>query len=187
MVWAVWISKTREILSFSTYGSIKKRASSPLFLWYEEQDGLFSGRREEIAQRNSQNTDGYVTGGPKFILRLEGLVIFLLGSLLYFCQKSNSWYIFALLFFAPDVSLLAYLVGKKTGAFFYNLFHSYLTPLGLGVILFWMHQWELCDLVSIWVAHVGFDRALGFGLKYGQGFKFTHLGRIGKKPLSEAV
>ena len=31
----------------------------------------------------------------------------------------------------------------------------------------------------IWLAHIGFDRALGYGLKYAAGFTFTHLGVIG--------
>jgi hypothetical protein len=30
------------------------------------------------------------------------------------------------------------------------------------------------------MAHIGIDRALGYGLKYSAGFGFTHLGRIGK-------
>lgn len=29
-------------------------------------------------------------------------------------------------------------------------------------------------------ADFGFDRMLGYGLKYSEGFKFTHLGIIGK-------
>lgn len=32
----------------------------------------------------------------------------------------------------------------------------------------------------IWAAHSGLDRALGFGLKVGQDFGATHLGRIGR-------
>jgi hypothetical protein len=36
------------------------------------------------------------------------------------------------------------------------------------------------SLAIIWLAHIGFDRALGYGLKYAAGFGFTHLGRIGK-------
>jgi len=32
----------------------------------------------------------------------------------------------------------------------------------------------------IWITHIGFDRALGYGLKYSAGFKFTHLGVIGQ-------
>lgn len=36
------------------------------------------------------------------------------------------------------------------------------------------------SIAMIWLAHIGIDRALGYGLKYSRGFGFTHLGRIGK-------
>ena len=36
------------------------------------------------------------------------------------------------------------------------------------------------SIAMIWLAHIGFDRALGYGLKYSDGFGFTHLGRIGR-------
>jgi hypothetical protein len=40
--------------------------------------------------------------------------------------------------------------------------------------------WPIAGSVAlIWLAHIGFDRALGYGLKYKAGFGFTHLGRIG--------
>ena len=38
----------------------------------------------------------------------------------------------------------------------------------------------LLSISMIWLAHIGFDRTLGYGLKYSAGFGFTHLGRIGK-------
>jgi len=34
-------------------------------------------------------------------------------------------------------------------------------------------------------AHIGFDRALGYGLKYSKGFGYTHLGRIGNAKKDE--
>jgi hypothetical protein len=37
------------------------------------------------------------------------------------------------------------------------------------------------SIAMIWLAHIGIDRALGYGLKYSAGFGFTHLGRIGKE------
>ena len=42
------------------------------------------------------------------------------------------------------------------------------------------------QIAAIWVAHVGFDRALGYGLKYADGFGFTHLGLKGRaaRPLT---
>jgi hypothetical protein len=35
-------------------------------------------------------------------------------------------------------------------------------------------------IALIWLAHAGFDRLLGYGLKYPTAFTDTHLGRIGK-------
>jgi hypothetical protein len=35
-------------------------------------------------------------------------------------------------------------------------------------------------LAAIWVAHIGLDRVLGYGLKLEGGFEQTHLGLIGK-------
>jgi hypothetical protein len=40
----------------------------------------------------------------------------------------------------------------------------------------------LVVLGALWLAHSGFDRMLGYGLKSPDGFSFTHLGRIGKHP-----
>jgi hypothetical protein len=34
-------------------------------------------------------------------------------------------------------------------------------------------------IALIWANHIGIDRMLGYGLKYAEGFRFTHLGRIG--------
>ncbi|MEF9606012.1 DUF4260 family protein, partial [Paracoccus sp. PXZ] len=34
---------------------------------------------------------------------------------------------------------------------------------------------------GLWLAHVGFDRVLGYGLKLPSGFRDTHLGRIGRE------
>ncbi|MGZ8984451.1 MAG: DUF4260 family protein [Methylotenera sp.] len=43
------------------------------------------------------------------------------------------------------------------------------------------HWLLLCLLCAgvVWCAHIGFDCALGYGLKYSTGFYFTHLGIIG--------
>ena len=42
------------------------------------------------------------------------------------------------------------------------------------------------SIAMIWLAHIGFDRALGYGLKYVSGFGFTHLGRIGQSGRSDS-
>jgi hypothetical protein len=83
---------------------------------------------------------------------------------------------FALLFLAPDVSLLGYMrsAGKNTAAF-YNLVHSYMLPLVLG-LLAWSQDLRLAgQLALIWLAHISFDRCLGFGLKFPEEFRNTHI------------
>ena len=123
---------------------------------------------------------GGATGGVRLVLRLEGVMILLLSLSLY-QRLAGSWEIFALCFLLPDISFAGYLLGPKAGAFTYNCAHSYVGPLLCAALGFLMgsHVWLL--VVLIWSAHVGFDRALGYGLKYSEGFGFTHLGRIGRE------
>lgn len=85
-----------------------------------------------------------------------------------------------LLFFAPDLSFAAYLAGPRVGARIYNAVHIYgfgAALLALGVLLALP---ALSGLGLLWLAHSGFDRMLGYGLKLPQGFHDTHLGRIGR-------
>ena len=63
----------------------------------------------------------------------------------------------------------------------YNAAHSYLAPMALMTAGFATAEPLVLSIAMIWLAHIGFDRALGYGLKYASGFGFTHLGRIGKK------
>jgi hypothetical protein len=76
--------------------------------------------------------------------------------------------------------LLGYLAGPRAGAFAYNAMHTYMLPLTLSFIGFGLALPLTLSISMIWMAHIGIDRALGFGLKYDAGFGFTHLGRIGK-------
>jgi Domain of unknown function (DUF4260) len=122
---------------------------------------------------------GAVTGGVKILLRLEGLTLFV-GMLVLYAAWGGSWWIFAVLFLAPDLSFLAYLAGAETGAVFYNAAHSYMVPVALMTLGFGFAGPLMLSIAMIWLAHIGFDRALGYGLKYSAGFSFTHLGRIGR-------
>jgi Domain of unknown function (DUF4260) len=88
--------------------------------------------------------------------------------------------VFAILFLAPDLSFIAYLSDAKTGAIVYNAAHSYMAPVALLTTGFAVGEPLTLSLAMIWLAHIGIDRALGYGLKYQTGFGFTHLGRIGK-------
>ena len=92
--------------------------------------------------------------------------------------KGGSWLAFAVLFFAPDLSFAGYVAGPRVGAALYNVAHSYVGPLILAATL--PSVGAGLPLALVWGAHIGFDRALGYGLKYPSAFGDTHLGRIGK-------
>ena len=78
-------------------------------------------------------------------------------------------------------TMLGFLAGKRVGAAAYNLGHSYLSPALLGASGVALSQPLAVALALVWVAHIGFDRLLGYGLKYPTGFADTHLGRVGKR------
>ena len=123
---------------------------------------------------------GCVTGGVRTLLRLEGLAVTAAAVFLY-GQAGFSWMLFAILFLSPDLSFAAYLFGPRLGAAAYNAAHSTNGAIGLGVAALALNQHLMAAMALIWLAHIGFDRALGYGLKYGAGFGFTHLGRIGRQ------
>lgn len=134
-----------------------------------------------IADSPGRDAAGAATGGVRTLLRLEGLVLFAGMTLLYGIW-GGYWWIYAILFFVPDVSFAAYLAGPKFGAVVYNAAHSYLAPIAMMTFGFATTAPLVLSIAMIWLAHIGFDRMLGYGLKYASGFGFTHLGRIGKKP-----
>lgn len=85
---------------------------------------------------------------------------------------------FAALFLAPDLFMMGYLFGGRPGAWIYNLGHTYVTVAVICSIGFLAHVPILTLVGLIWVGHIGFDRLLGYGLKYPAAFKDTHLGRV---------
>ena len=96
----------------------------------------------------------------------------------HFFYFHASWWVFLVLILAPDIAMLGYLRDTRIGAWCYNTFHSYLGPVVLGAAAFFGH--ELAPFAVIWAAHIAMDRALGYGLKYGDSFQHTHLGMIGR-------
>jgi hypothetical protein len=76
--------------------------------------------------------------------------------------------------------MLAYLIGPQAGAAGYNLAHTYVLAMALTLAGFFGGMPVSAAGGLIWIAHIGFDRALGYGLKYPTGFGNTHLGRVGK-------
>jgi hypothetical protein len=121
---------------------------------------------------------------PKAVLwqRIEGLVIFIAGlALVGHDNTALSASVALALFFAPDLSFLAYLLGPKPGAFAYNAVHIYAFGTALLTIGLIVPLPLLTQLGALWLAHSGFDRMLGYGLKSPEDFSITHLGRIGKR------
>jgi Domain of unknown function (DUF4260) len=120
-----------------------------------------------------------VSGGPRTILRIEALAVLAAGVVAYHAV-GGSWVLFAVLFFAPDLSMLGYLGGPRVGAVVYNVVHTYAAPAvlaGLMVVGLVPAHWGIC---VIWASHIGFDRTLGYGLKFSSAFQDTHFGKIGR-------
>ncbi len=120
--------------------------------------------------------DGAVSGDVRRWLRLEGLIV-VAAAVLVYARGGNSWLLFGILFLSPDLSFAGYLRGPRVGAAIYNIFHSYIVPIALACGM-WMAGRSI-EIPLIWVAHIGFDRLLGYGLKYPTGFGHTHLGKLG--------
>lgn len=121
-----------------------------------------------------------VSGWPKLVLRLEGAAL-LAAALYVYWRTGADWRLFALLFLAPDLSFTGYLAGPRIGSIAYNCLHTTIMPLALGVSGFWSGETWLTQVALIHLAHIGLDRTLGYGLKYGTAFADTHLGRVGRK------
>jgi hypothetical protein len=121
---------------------------------------------------------GAVEGIPRLLLRLEGVAL-AAAAIYAYHRLGASWWLFAVLVLAPDIGFAGYLLGSRVGAITYNAMHVTFVPLILGALGFLLPQFDLLTVALIWVAHIGIDRALGFGLKYTAGAALTHLGRIG--------
>ena len=116
------------------------------------------------------------------LLRLEGLAVASVSAILY-ARTGASWWLFAALWLLPDLSMLGYLAGPCRGARTYNAAHTYVVPGTLFVCSLLLHAPAVLPFALIWINHIGVDRLLGYGLKYGNGFGWTHLGRQGKAQL----
>ena len=142
------------------------------------QQALLSVSAQDVVEE-----PGAVSGAPRLVLRLEGAAA-LAGASLAYSALGGRWGVFALLFLIPDLSMLGYLAGRRVGAACYNAAHSYLGPALLASLGVSSGAHGLLCVAFIWAAHVGFDRLLGYGLKYGTSFGDTHLGRRGSSPRS---
>ena len=116
---------------------------------------------------------------PLVLLRLEGIAATVLGVVLY-QELGSSWWLFAILALAPDLSMLGYLAGNRIGAMTYNAAHATILPMALAAAGVLTDSETTIAVVLIWLIHIAVDRALGYGLKLPTGFKDTHMGVVGR-------
>lgn len=111
----------------------------------------------------------------KKLLAIEYLAL-IAWSLYTFSLLPYAWWWYPILFLVPDIGMVGYFVSPRLGAATYNLTHHLFVGFGLYV------AGALCMLPAVQLAgviivgHSGADRAFGFGLKYPDSFKHTHLG-----------
>lgn len=127
-----------------------------------------------------------VHGTVRSLLRLEGLAVAAVSAALY-ARTGASWWLFLSLWLVPDLSMLGYLSRPCWGARCYNAAHTYVVPGALALSALLLHTPTLVPFALIWINHIGVDRFMGYGLKYSDGFGFTHLGRLGKRPATSPV
>jgi len=114
---------------------------------------------------------------PSRLLRLEGLTVGIGAFVLYF-YADYGWLLLVLLILAPDLSMIGYVGGRVVGAVTYDVVHTYTLPVALGVVGVVGDSSTATQIALIWLAHIGVDRLLAYGLKYPTGFKGTHLQRV---------
>lgn len=112
-------------------------------------------------------------------IRLEWAIV-AVAAVVFYGSVGVSWWLFAALILAPDLSMLGYLGGPRVGAIAYNAFHILVVPVLLLLAGHLSGNAAAMAFALIWIAHIAVDRALGYGLKLSTGFQDTHLGRIGR-------
>jgi len=114
---------------------------------------------------------------PDHIIKIEEA--FLFGISIYvFIMLPYDWWWFLALILVPDIGMLGYLYNKKAGAILYNIFHHK----GIAIALFFLGIYLYNDVLqlagAIMFGHASLDRVFGYGLKYEDDFKHTHLGNL---------
>jgi hypothetical protein len=111
------------------------------------------------------------------LLRLEGLATLVAALALYF-DAGFGWLLLLVLFLVPDVSFVGYAFGPRIGAVAYDALHTEVFPVALGAIGVLAGADGATQVALIWLAHIGIDRLLGYGLKYPTAFRDSHLQRV---------
>ncbi|MFL5725107.1 MAG: DUF4260 family protein [Chloroflexota bacterium] len=122
---------------------------------------------------------GMTNGAVRTWLRLEGLAAFAAG-LAVFGASGGNWLLVVPLLLLPDASAVGFLAGRRVGTFTYNAVHNWMPGIAVLALAAWLASPAIMLAGSILVAHVGMDRAVGYGLKLPTSFHDTHLGRMGR-------
>lgn len=112
----------------------------------------------------------------KNIIRIEEAAMFALTIFLFYFQLDYVWWMFWALLLTPDVSMLGYVINTKTGALLYNIFHHKALAILIYAIGLYADESVLILTGLILFGHASMDRIFGYGLKYPDDFKHTHLG-----------
>jgi hypothetical protein len=112
-------------------------------------------------------------------LRTEAVAVLAL-SIVFYGRTGANWWLFAALFLVPDIAMVFYLLSQEAGSTAYNTVHCYVLPLLLVLLAIAGERHVLLPFALIWIAHIAFDRMLGYGLKYPGSFRETHLGTVGR-------
>jgi hypothetical protein len=131
-------------------------------------------------ERTESLGDGMVVGAPRRWLGLEGATLFV-GALVGYSASHQAWWLVPITILLPDLSMLGYLRGTRVGARVYNIAHSTPLPAAVVAIGWWQEKSVVTALGLVWLAHIGLDRLIGYGLKYDDHFQHTHLGRLGRR------
>ena len=131
-----------------------------------------------INQAAESTSNGTVSETPRMWLRIEAAAL-LTGALIAYSTTGQHWWLVPVVVLLPDLAMTGYVAGTRIGAFVYNLAHATPVPalvIGLG----WcQHRPLVLGLGLVWLAHIGLDRLMGYGLKYGDQVQLTHLGMLG--------
>ncbi len=114
---------------------------------------------------------------PRLLLHGEGVAVAAAAIALYF-HEGYPWWLFVVLILAPDLSMIGFVAGPTVGTVAYDAAHTYVLPVVLATIGAIVGTEVAVQIGLIWLAHIGIDRAIGYGLKYPSAFKDTHLQRV---------
>ncbi len=114
---------------------------------------------------------------PRLLLHAEGAAVAAAAIAVYF-HADYPWWLLVALALAPDLSMAGYLRGPRLGAACYDAVHTYAPPVVVAAIGVLADADAAIQVGLIWIAHIGVDRMLGYGLKYPSRFKDTHLQRV---------